>query len=74
VKGKGLYYMGRDVEGYGCPRFSSAVRESSIRIRIKTNSSSNARWSFLMAIKITGLSKSSHDLDGDANFLLKPGL
>ena len=74
VKGKGLFYMGRDVEGYGCPRFSSSVRESSIRIRIKTNSSSNARWSFLMALKITGLAKSTHDLDKDANFLLKPGL
>ena len=74
VKGKGLFYMGRDVEGYGCPRFSSSVSESSIRIRLKPNSKSDARWSFLMALKIKGLGKSTHDLDKDTNFLLKPGL
>ena len=74
VKGKGLYYMGRDVEGYGCPQFSTSVGKSSIRIRIKTNSKSNARWSFLMALKISGLRKSSMDLDGDTDFLLRPGL
>ena len=69
VKGKGLYYMGKDPEGFGCPRFSNSVTDSSIRIRIKTNSASKARWSFLMALKINGLRASNRDLDVDASFL-----
>ena len=69
IKGKGLYYMGKDPEGYGCPRFSNSVTDSSIRIRIKTNSASKARWSFLMALKINGLRASNRDLDLDSSFL-----
>ena len=69
VKGRGLYYMGKDPEGYGCPRFSNSVTDSSIRIRIKTNSASKARWSFLMALKINGLRASNRDLDLDSSFL-----
>ena len=69
IKGKGLYYMGRDPEGYGCPRFSDSVTSSNIRIRLKTNSKSNARWSFLMALKINNIRPSSMDLDGDTGFL-----
>ena len=69
VKGRGLYYMGKDPEGYGCPRFSNSVTDSSIRIRIKTNSASKARWSFLMALKINGLRASNRDLDLDTSFL-----
>ena len=65
----GLYYMGKDPEGYGCPRFSNSVTDSSIRIRIKTNSASKARWSFLMALKINGLRASNRDLDLDSSFL-----
>ena len=70
VKGFGLYYMGRDVENFGVPRFSNMVGNSNIRIRIKTNSASQERWSFLMALKISGLRKSSFDLDKDPSFLL----
>ena len=69
VKGRGLYYMGKDPEGYGCPRFSNSVTDSSIRIRIKTNSASKARWSFLMALKINGLRARNRDLDLDSSFL-----
>ena len=69
IKGRGLYYMGKDPEGYGCPRFSNSVTDSSIRIRIKTNSASKARWSFLMALKINGLRASNRDLDLDSSFL-----
>ena len=69
VKGRGLYYMGKDPEGYGCPRFANSVTDSSIRIRIKTNSASKARWSFLMALKINGLRASNRDLDLDSSFL-----
>jgi len=71
VKGFGLYYMGRDVENFGVPRFSNMVGKSNVRIRIKTNSASQERWSFLMALKISGLRKSTHDLDVDPSFLLK---
>jgi hypothetical protein len=70
VKGFGLYYMGRDIENFGVPRFSSMVGKSNIRIRIKTNSASQERWSFLMALKISGLRKSNYDLDKDPSFLL----
>ena len=61
--------MGKDPEKYGCPRFSNSVTDSSIRIRIKTNSASKARWSFLMALKINGLRASNRDLDLDSSFL-----
>jgi len=71
VKGFGLYYMGKDIQGFGVPRFSSMVGKSNIRIRIKTNSASQERWSFLMALKISGLRKSTFDLDKDPSFLLK---
>tara|TARA_Y200000002_G_scaffold255645_1_gene212084 strand:- start:11740 stop:12513 length:774 start_codon:yes stop_codon:yes gene_type:complete len=69
IKGKGLYYMGRDPEGYGCPRFSDSVTSSNIRIRLKTNSKSSARWSFLMALKINNIRPSTYDMDGDTAFL-----
>lgn len=69
VKGKGLYYMGKDPEKYGCPRFSESCADSSIRIRIKTNSASKGRWSFLMALKISRLRPSPMNLDVDASFL-----
>jgi len=71
IKGKGLYYMGKDVEGFGVPRFSASVSNSSIRIRIKANSKSKGQYSFLMALKIAGLRKSNFDLDGNTNFLIK---
>ena len=69
IKGKGLYYMGKDPEKYGCPRFSDSCADSSIRIRIKTNSASKGRWSFLMALKISRLRPSSMNMDGDTAFL-----
>ena len=69
IKGKGLYYMGKDPEKYGCPRFSDSCADSSIRIRIKTNSASKGRWSFLMALKISRLRPSNMNLDLDASFL-----
>tara|TARA_R100000005_G_C4925643_1_gene156919 strand:- start:9 stop:794 length:786 start_codon:yes stop_codon:yes gene_type:complete len=71
IKGYGLYYMGEDVENFGVPRFSASVGKSNIRIRIKTNSASDERWSFLMALKIGQLRKSPFNLDGDTSFLLK---
>tara|TARA_A100001515_G_C4530989_1_gene196890 strand:+ start:58 stop:846 length:789 start_codon:yes stop_codon:yes gene_type:complete len=71
VKGYGLYYMGRDIENFGVPRFSRSVGISNIRIRIKTNSASQERWSFLMALKIGRLRKSPFDLDKDPSFMLK---
>ena len=71
VKGYGLYYMGRDIENFGVPQFSKSVGVSNIRIRLKTNSSSQERWSFLMALKIGRLRKSSFDLDKDPSFMLK---
>ena len=69
IKGQGLYYMGKDPEKYGCPRFSESCADSSIRIRIKTNSASKGRWSFLMALKISRLRPSPMNLDVDASFL-----
>ena len=69
IKGKGLYYMGKDPEKYGCPRFSDSCADSSIRIRIKTNSASKGAWSFLMALKISRLRPSPINLDKDASFL-----
>ena len=63
--------MGRDPEGYGCPRFSDSVSSSNIRISLKTNSKSNARWSFLMALKINNIRPSNYDLDGETAFLSK---
>ena len=69
IKGKGLYYMGKDPEKYGCPRFSDSCADSSIRIRIKTNSASKGRWSFLMALKISRLRPSNMNMDGDTAFL-----
>ena len=61
--------MGRDPERYGCPRFSDSVSSSNIRIRLKTNSKSSARWSFLMALKINNIRPSTYDMDGDTAFL-----
>ena len=61
--------MGKDPEKYGCPRFSDSCADSSIRIRIKTNSASKGRWSFLMALKISRLRPSNMNLDLDASFL-----
>jgi len=69
IKGKGLYYMGKDPEKYGCPRFSESCADSNIRIRIKTNSASKGAWSFLMALKISRLRPSPINLDKDASFL-----
>ena len=69
IKGKGLYYMGKDPEKYGCPRFSESCADSSIRIRFKPNNKSDGRWSFLMALKIARLRPSPMDLDRDASFL-----
>ena len=69
IKGKGLYYMGKDPEKYGCPRFSESCADSSIRIRFKPNKKSEGRWSFLMALKIARLRPSPMDLDRDASFL-----
>ena len=69
IKGKGLYYMGKDPEKYGCPRFSDSCADSSIRIRFKPNRKSEGRWSFLMALKIASLRPSPMDLDRDASFL-----
>ena len=71
IKGYGLYYMGKDVEKFGVPRFSASVGKSNIRIRIKTNSASDERWSFLMALKIGQLKKSPFDLDRDPSFMLR---
>lgn len=71
IKGKGLYYLGSDPMNFGVPRFSSMVGDSSIRIRIKANSKSQARYSFLMALKIGRLRASSYDLDRDPSFLIK---
>ena len=69
IKGKGLYYMGKDPEKYGCPRFSDSCADSSIRIRFKPNRKSEGRWSFLMALKIARLRPSNMNLDLDASFL-----
>ena len=69
IKGKGLYYMGKDPEKYGCPRFSESCADSSIRIRFKPNKKSEGTWSFLMALKIASLRPSPMDLDKDASFL-----
>ena len=69
IKGQGLYYMGKDPEKYGCPRFSESCSDSNIRIRFKPNSKSDAQWSFLMALKIASLRPSPMDLDRDASFL-----
>ena len=69
IKGKGLYYMGKDPEKYGCPRFSESCANSNIRIRVKTNEESKGTWSFLMALKIASLRPSPMDLDKDASFL-----
>ena len=69
IKGKGLYYMGKDPEKYGCPRFSESCANSNIRIRIKTNSASKGAWSFLMALKISRLKASPINLDKDTSFL-----
>ena len=69
IKGKGLYYMGKDPEKYGCPRFSESCADSNIRIRIKTNSASKGAWSFLMALKISRLKASPINLDKDTSFL-----
>ena len=63
------YYMGKDPEKYGCPRFSESCADSSIRIRFKPNKKSDGRWSFLMALKIARLRPSPMDLDRDASFL-----
>lgn len=71
IKGKGLYCLGKDPEGFGVPRFSSMVGDSSIRIRIKANSKSKGQYSFLMALKIGRLRNSNFDLDKDASFLIK---
>ena len=69
IKGKGLYYMGKDPEKYGCPRFSESCADSNIRIRFKPNRKSEGRWSFLMALKIASLRPSPMDLDKDTSFL-----
>ncbi len=71
IKGKGLYHMGSDPEGFGTPSFKASVGTSHIRIRLKTNSSSTPAWSFLMALKIGSVKNSNVDLDGDVNFLLR---
>ena len=71
IKGKGLYCLGRDPEGFGVPKFSSMVGDSSIRIRIKANSKSKGQYSFLMALKIGRLRNSNFNLDKDASFLIK---
>lgn len=71
IKGKGLYCLGKDPEGFGVPRFSSMVGDSSIRIRIKANSKSKGQYSFLMALKIGRLRNSNYDLDKDTSFLIK---
>jgi len=71
IKGKGLYCLGSDPEGFGVPKFSSMVSDSSIRIRIKANSKSKGQYSFLMALKIGGLKISSFDLDKNSSFLIK---
>lgn len=65
IKGKGLYGLGSDPEGFGVPIFSKMVADSSIRIRIKANSKSKGMYSFLMALKIGRLQKSSFDLDSN---------
>ena len=72
IKGKGLYYMGKDIRNLGVPRFSTSCKNSSIRIRIKANSKSKGQYSFLMALKIAGLQASKFDLDKNTSFLIRP--
>ena len=63
IKGKGLYYMGNDKNRLGCPQFANSCNSSSLRVRLKANSKSQGRYSFLIALKIKGLKKSTMDLD-----------
>ena len=72
VKNKGLYYMGSNPRNWTCSRLSDKVSEGNIRIRVKPNSITNGRWSFLMALKLGALGKSNTSLDPwDRNALLK---
>ena len=69
IKGYGFYYMYIDKHNIGCPNFASSCRSSSLRLRIKANSKSKGLYSFLMALKIGALSKSTMDLDTSTSFL-----
>mgnify|MGYP001250886050 CR=1 FL=1 len=63
IKKKGLYFMGTDKYNIGCPSFEGSCNSSNLRVRLKANSKSEGRYSFLIALKISRLLKSTMDLD-----------
>ena len=63
IKKKGLYFMGTDKYNIGCPSFEGSCNSSNLRVRLKANSKSEGRYSFLIALKISRLTKSTMDLD-----------
>jgi hypothetical protein len=69
IKGKGLYLMGGNDkfnladEGKPIPGFAASCANSNLRVRIKSNQPSKGTYSFLIALKIGSLTKSSYDLD-----------
>lgn len=69
IKGKGLYLMGGADKfnladpGKPIPGFADSCGNSNLRVRIKPNSTSKGIYSFLIALKIGNLARSSYDLD-----------
>lgn len=63
IGGKGLYYMGKDPAGLGCPEFKP---ETILRIRIKrAHTNPLHAYRFVTALVVPRLEKSNVDLDNE---------
>lgn len=57
---RGFYYMGEDILNLNIPRING---KPILRARIKTRSSINNKYGFLVAIKLRGIQPSTHDIE-----------
>ncbi len=63
IQGYGLYHMKEDIRNWGTTGLKDSMSSAEIRLRVKTNDAPKNTWSFLMALKVMGLTKSPLDMD-----------
>ena len=59
IEKRGFFYMGEDIANLDVPRING---NPYLRARVKTRSASRNKWGFLVAIKMPGIKKSTHDI------------
>ena len=72
IQGYGLYHMKKDIRNWGTPGLKDSMSSAEIRLRVKTNDAPKNTWSFLMALKVMGLTKSPLDMDNNVDFTALP--